>query len=339
MSQSSKDNFLCAYAAVGDDALKRNAVANRLRSRLQAAGDISFNCDEFDGEVASGLEVLTACNTLPFASPWRLVHLKSADKLRKADIDVLVDYLKKPCETTILLIEAEKLLKTSRLYKAVSSCGSKAIIDCSLPSRARFPALVRSMAVSHGITLTDGAARLLVELVGFDTLRIDAELSKIALSHLGADAVNEYEVSSLVSRTTEVKPWEFLDALSAGNLARCCVYLKYMKSSTPYALIALCTGRIRELICAKALDARGASRELASVLGKKDWQVKHHCQWAARYSKEHLRASLIAARDAEQAMKSGSDPDAVFYEWMLGFLRPSSSRFKAPSISKGRFSN
>ena len=38
-----------------------------------------------------------------------------------------------------------------------------------------------------------------------------------------------------------------------------------------YSLV--CT-RLRELICAKALDARGQGRELAATLGVQSWQVK-----------------------------------------------------------------
>ena len=44
-SQTSKDALLPAYAAVGDDALKRETVAKRLRARLQKLGDVSFNYD------------------------------------------------------------------------------------------------------------------------------------------------------------------------------------------------------------------------------------------------------------------------------------------------------
>lgn len=319
-SQIVQDALLPAYAAVGDDALKRDTVAKRLRARLQKLGDLSFNYDEFNGEIAEGGQIVGACNTVPFASPVRLVCVKNADKLKKADAEALVAYLQNPSDTTVLLIEAEKLAKTTRLYKAVAACGKTAIIDCSAPKRNALPRLVRSMAVGHGITITDGAARLLVELVGEDTVRLDTELGKIALAHVGSDAVNEHEVSSLVARTTEVKPWEFLDAMSARNAKRCLLYLSRMQSVSPHSLMAMCTGRVRELICAKALSKRGEERMVAAALGKQGWQVKHHVEWAARFSEQELRCGLLSARDAERAMKSGSDSDEAFLDWLLAFL-------------------
>lgn len=319
-SQTTTDALLPAYAAVGDDALKRDTVARRLRSRLQKLGDLSFNYDEFSGEDAEGAQIVSACNTVPFASPVRMVRVKDADKLKKADSEALVAYLGNPSESTVLLLEAEKLAKTTRLYKAVAACGKNAIIDCAAPKRNALPRHVRSMAVGHGITITDGAARLLVELAGEDTVRLDAELGKIALSHVGSDAVNEHEVAGIVARTTEVKPWEFLDAMCARNVKRCLLYLSRMQSASPHSLMAQCTGRVRELICAKSLTRRGEGRSIAAALGKKDWQVKHHAEWAARFTEQELRDALISARDAERAMKSGADGDEAFLDWLLGFL-------------------
>lgn len=312
--------LLPAYAAIGNDALKRETVAGRLRARLQKMGDVSFNYEEFDGEQCTGADIVAACNTVPFASPVRMVRVKAAEKLRKADSEELVAYLKSPSETTVLLLEAVSLAKTTRLYKAVSACGSDAVIACEAPKKKDLPHLVRSMAVGHGVTLTDGAARLLVELAGEDTVRLDSELGKIALAHNGNDAVNEHEVSSLVSRTTEVSVWDFLDTMSARNAKRCLLNLSLMPSASPIELLSRCIGRLRELICAKSLIQRGQPRMIASALGKKDWQVKRHAEWASRFTEEELRSALLRARDAELALKSGANKDDVFKDWLLSVL-------------------
>ena len=64
---SEQNNLLAAYLAVGDDALKRSAVIERLRARLAKMGDVAFNSDDFDGELVEGGEIVSACNTIPFA--------------------------------------------------------------------------------------------------------------------------------------------------------------------------------------------------------------------------------------------------------------------------------
>ena len=96
----SKNNqsLLPVYLITGEDALKRDAVMKRLRTRLSSMGDLSFNSEVFEGAEFTGDDVVNACNTIPFASPVRLVEVRDADKLKKADSEPIVSYLDAPCE-------------------------------------------------------------------------------------------------------------------------------------------------------------------------------------------------------------------------------------------------
>ena len=308
--------LLPVYLIVGEDALKRDTVMKRLRARLSSMGDLSFNADEFDGETAQGGDIVTACNTVPFASPVRLVEVRAVDKLKKADAEQLVSYLGSPNGSTVLALVAEKLAKNTRLYKAVAACGKTAVIDCAPLKRYELPRTVRSMAVTHGVTLTEGAAVKLVDLVGEDTVHLDSELKKIALAHRGTDAVNEHEIVDMVSRTAEVKPWEFVDAFAARDVRKCLLYLGRMDSVSPHALLAMCTTRLRELVCARSMADRGNPRGVAAALKAPDWRVKNHVNWARGFTAAELRRAIISSRDTERAMKSGADPRSAFLDWV-----------------------
>ena len=313
--------LLPVYLINGEDALKRDAVMKRLRERLSKMGDLSFNSDVFEGAEFTGDDVVNACNTIPFASDVRLVEVRGVDNLKKADSEPIVAYLDAPCESTVLALVAEKLAKNTRLYKAVAKHGKAAVIDCAPPKARDLPKLVRSMAVGHGVTFSEGAAATLVSLIGENTVHLDAEIKKIALAHTGTAAVGEQEVLQLVRRTAEAKPWDFVNAFAARDTARCLLLLQRMR-----------TARLRELICAKSMAARGNTtpRALAAALTdyakianekarpKQDWQVRDHVSCACRFTADELRAALISARNTEQAMKSGADPDAAFREWVVG---------------------
>lgn len=309
--------LLAAYLVVGEDELKRDAVMKRLRARIAERGDITFNCDVFSGDACSGADIVNACNTIPFASDARLVEVRGADKLKKADSELVVSYLAAPSDTTVLALVADKLAKGTRLYKAVAAIGASAVIDCAPQKRRELARTVRAMGKQQGVALTESAADKLIDLVGENTVRLDAEVKKIALAHVGADSVTDADVARMVARTTEAKPWQFVDALSARDAKACLALLQRMESSSPYALIAMCATRIRELICAKSLDARGAAGSLPSVLKVPDWRVKNHVRWSRGFTASELRAALVSARDAERAMKSGTDPDEAFLTWVL----------------------
>lgn len=314
--------LLPAYLAVGEDELKRRTVLDRLRKRIAADGDLEFNHDEFDGTSASGSDIAIACNTLPFASPLRLVEVKNVEKLGKQDLEVLVAYLAAPCTSTVLALSGQKLAKNTRLYKSVAALGKQAVIDCAPMKRYELTKALRSMAVNHGFTITERAAEKLVSLVGEDTVRLDSELRKLALAHKGTDPVSDREVAALVAQTTEVKPWQFVDAFAARNARQCMALLPLLGSTSSYALMAMCVSRLRELCCAKSLAERGESSRLAETLKVPSWRVKNHAGWARGFTDAELRRAFSSARDCERAMKSGSDPDSAFKSWFISVIAP-----------------
>ena len=318
---AAKQALLPAYLVVGEDELKRDAVMKRLRQRVSERGDISFNSDVFNGETCEGSTVVSACNTIPFASDVRLVEVRTVDKMKKADSEAIVDYLAHPSDTTVLALIADKLAKSTRLYKAVAAIDKVAVIDCAPQKRRDLARTVRALGKEQGVALTEAAADKLIDLVGENTVRLDAEVKKIALAHVGSGTVTDADVSRMVARTSEAKPWQFVDAFSARDAKACLALLGRMESSSPYALIAMCATRIRELICAKSLDARGRARDIASELKQPDWRVKNHVRWARGFGEGELACALISARDTEQAMKSGSDPDEAFLMWVLSVVK------------------
>ena len=85
----------------------------------------------------------------------------------------------------------------------------------------------------------------------------------------------------------------------------------------------LLCGRIRELIVAKALDARGQGRELAATLKLQSWQVKNHLTWARRFSMAELVAALEGAVDVELALKGSADSQTALLLWITNILRKS----------------
>ncbi len=319
MANTNDKSLLPVYLISGEDELKRETVIKRLRKRISSYGDLSFNADVFNGEKATGEEIVAAANTLPFASEVRLVQVDHVEKLRKADMEAIIDYLAAPSSTTVLALVAVKLAKNTRLYKAVGAYGKTAYIDCAPFQAKDLNAAVRSMAITHGVTFTEGAAASLIDLAGTNTVTLDNEIKKLALAHRGDDPVNQNEVIALVAHTAEIKPWEFLDAFGMKNLSRCIYLYNRMEKTSPHQLLALCVSRARDLISVRALNARGVG-DVASIMKMPPWRLKTLNKQAARYSMTQLVGALKTAQETELAMKSGADPRAEFLDWLVATL-------------------
>lgn len=316
--------LLPAYLLVGPDEVKRDAAIDRLVSRLEASGMATFNLDDRDmTKPQEPDEIIASLCTFPMGSDFRLVILRSCDHLVKAMSEALVSYLAAPSPDTVCLIVADALARNTRLYKAVAKIDAKAVIDCSAKKRWELPAYVQGMACRHGVSISSAAAEELVARAGESTRMLDAQLKKLA-AMTGSSSIELADVERYVARTAEIKPWDFLDAVSARDVARALELYRLLPPKSEVRLLSLLLTRVRELIVAKALDERGQARELASTLGVKDWQVKNHVRWSRLFSMDELVDALHSAVETECALKGSRDSEIAFTTWFVSIAQRSS---------------
>ena len=196
------------------------------------------------------------------------------------------------------------------------------MIDCSGTKRWELPRRVQQMATQHGKSISTAAAEELVSRSGENTRMLDNDLAKL-VQMVEAPQIELADVERWIVRTAEVQPWDFLNAVSARDMRRSLELFNLLPAkSYVWTYILLC-GRIRELIVAKALDARGQGRELAATLKLQSWQVKNHLTWARRFSMAELVAALEGAVDVELALKGSADSQTALLLWITNILRKS----------------
>lgn len=316
----SSTELLPGYLVVGADEFKRSKVVAKMKARLESSGMADFNMDERDMTKDPQIDdIIASLNTLPMGSEFRLVILEGCDKLNKAVSEPLVSYFENPSPSTVCLVVADKLAKSTRLHKAVSKLGAKALIDCSPKKAWEMPKQVVGMARAHGAVITLRAAEELVSRAGENSRMLDNELKK--LIEMVGPSIDLPEIEKHVARTAEAKPWDLLNAMSARSLDQTLQLLAFQPDKSEVRLYMLLVGRLRELIMAKALDKRGQGRELAATLGVQAWQVKNHLSWARNYSMEELLNALARARELELALKGSRDSALALRLWLIELIQ------------------
>lgn len=303
--------LLPAYLVVGPDELKRKQTVARLRTHVDGPF-ADFNLEELTASADMlPADVVASLNTLPMGGPLRVVIIENAGKLPKPVSEAIIEYLRDPNESCTLLLVAESLAKSTRLYKAVAKLGPKAIIECGAPKKRDLAPYVQKLAARHGVGIDFDAASELVARVGESTTMMDNQLASLAALMGGQGQVTRAFVEANVARTAEVKPWEFLDRVAERDAKRSFELLTLLRGNSAIGLLSLVTGRIRELICAKAMIGRGDARGIAAALGKADWQVRGHAKCAQRFADGELEGLLVDCARADRALKSGADADAT----------------------------
>lgn len=299
--------LLAAYLAVGPDEMKRARAIDKLKSRLNQSF-ITFNLDEISVSAELTPEsVLSSAQTLPMGDSRRIVVIDDAGKLPKSVSEALVEYLKNPNPTTTLMLSAKTLAKTTRLYKAVDVLGKLAVINCGAMTRSELPKYIGDLGRKYGLQIPANVANELVSRVGDNTTMLDSQIKSLAALLGRPGAIDVQFVETHVARVVEVKPWDFLDSLSARNAQKALELYSQMDESGAIGNLSLMTGRVRELICARSMVKRGTEREIAPVLGKQDWQVRNYARWARQFADGELEHILGLCADAERGLKSGED--------------------------------
>lgn len=319
-------DLLPAYLIVGADELKRDAAVRRLRSRVPA--DMAdFNLDELDGaSLEEPGQLISSAQTMPFCADFRLVIVNGAGELAKPVSEAVVSYLADPNPQCVLCLVAEKLAKNTRLYKAVAKVGPHSVIDCAPLKRWELPPYVVKLAQKRGLSMDNAAAQELVERVGESTVALDNQIATLAQLVGDAGRITLADVEANVAQIAEVSPWAFADAVCERNAPRAMEMLNLMKAPSLVFLHSVLVGRLRELICAKSLDARGAASGLARELGRQSWQVKNHVRWSRAFGEEELVELLGQAAVCERALKGSQDSETAFARFVLAVASPNAAR-------------
>lgn len=319
-------DLLPAYLIVGADELKRDAAVRRLRSHVPA--DMAdFNLDELDGaSLEEPGQLISSAQTMPFCADFRLVIVNGAGQLAKPVSEAVVSYLADPNPQCVLCLVAEKLAKNTRLYKAVAKVGPHSVIDCAPLKRWELPPYVVKLAQKRGLSMDNAAAQELVERVGESTVALDNQIATLAQLVGDAGRITLADVEANVAQIAEVSPWAFADAVCERNAPRAMEMLNLMKAPSLVFLHSVLVARLRELICAKSLDARGAASGLARELGRQSWQVKNHVRWSRAFGEEELVELLGQAAVCERALKGSQDSEAAFARFVLAMASPNAAR-------------
>jgi DNA polymerase-3 subunit delta len=250
-----------------DVQLLDDAIEATTRGLFRDATEAGLGREVFDGREATVDAIVRSALTLPFLAGARLVVVRRSQLLAARSAEALQRYAAAPNPTTCVLLLADEPLGASRerradhwLLRAVPPA-----MSIALPAR-RGRALeewVRERAGRAGLTVSDDAARLLVQWVGDDGARLLAEVQKAALAG-GADnrAVGVTEVTAVVGEQRMSGVFDLTRAVERRDTTLALRTLdRLLATEEPMLILALLTRELRTAWTVIDLRARGQSMD------------------------------------------------------------------------------
>jgi DNA polymerase III subunit delta len=306
-----------------EDTLKAEAV-DAILDRALEPGLRDFNFDQRSAGQLDPEAIFTLCTTLPMMATRRAVVLGEVEgwKRRPKTRAAFLSYLERPvAETVVILVQGSTEEDADRdLVRGAFS------VECEplAPERARRWLLRR--AKSLDVSLEDAAADHLLAATGGELGAVAAELEK--LRALPADQpLTADQVGALVGVRHGETVYDWRDAVldgAAGRAGRMLGPLLDQSGVTAVRLVSLLgTSLIGVGLARSHYDRRVRAGQLERlvfdrlrelrIFGLPDWKAEsaRWARWAAAWPADRVRSGLIAARDADQALKNTTVSDEL----------------------------
>jgi len=304
------------YLVKGDDA---SVVAQEVRALLaDVVGDLdhALVVEEIGGGPGEELSVgavVDACLTPPFLVDRRVVVVREAGRLLTADVPRLVEVVKDPLPSTVLVLVGGGGTVPAPLVKAVNAAGK--IIDVTTSKAGDRKAWLHEHLRGAPVKLEPPAADLLAGHVGEDLGRVEGLLGALSAAYGEGARISADELAPYLGEAGNVPRYELTDAIDKGDPGRALLVLHRMLDAgglVPIQVLATLHGHFANMLALDGDDVAG-ERDAAALLGTAPFVAKKALEQSRRLGSTRIAeaVNLIAAADLDVRGASGLNAEVV----------------------------
>jgi DNA polymerase-3 subunit delta len=214
------DEMQPLYLIAGSDGAKIDATRSRLRARAEREGG-SAALEVFEPGEGRGMPdheaLLAAIPAMSLMDSRRYLLADGIERWREKQLAPVIEALGElPPDLTLVLICRDK--PPAKLVKAVKSAAGE-VHEFEAPKAREMPRVLVGEAQRLGFRLDAAAARMLVERMGANPVRLRNELERLALWAGEGGEVDAAALTEMISDTSEAAVWSLSDALIEGDAA------------------------------------------------------------------------------------------------------------------------
>ncbi len=227
----------------------------------------------------------------------------------------LVAYVGNPLESTDLVLVAGGGKVAKKLADAVKANGK--VTNTSPPTRAKdLQAWVADHISSAGLRVKPDAAAQLAQWLGEDVGRLDGILATLRSTYGTDHVVTIADVKPFLGDAGGVPPWDFTDAIDAGNTTKALTLLARMTNGGgrhPLQVMSILHNHYVGIAKLDGVDARTDQDAMAATGIKSPYPAKKALQNYQRLGGASTKRAveLLAQADLDLRGARDLDPDVV----------------------------
>lgn len=285
LKRTLKSEINSAYILYGDD----NFVLNKAYNLIYNALDITMpelNEYKFSNEEIDFDEVVKAMLTMPMMSNHKIVYVDALNAPKIKNLEALIDYLKMPNTSSVLVINAGDDLKPFEKIK-----DNVTMVNCNRLSIDVLRGVIVNELSLHKKQITSSAINKLCNYCLNDLSAINNEITKL-VNYTNKDIIVDDDVDAVVTKSFEFQIYELSEALAKKQSDRCfeiIASLKDKKDNIKLILPTICN-HFRRLFYIAISDS--TTKELATMLNVKEYAIKKGLEQSRLFTKKQLKSIL-----------------------------------------------
>ena len=266
-----------------------------------------------DARDVSPEAVARSAETMPLGVPVRLVAVRHGQALPAKGSEALRAYFERPAPTTCLLLLADEPLTGERERKAhwlLDAVPPGSIVDAPVRKGRALQDWLRHRAADEGYTVTEDAARLLVQWTGDDPVALLAETRKAALAG-GPDnvAVGAAEVTAVVGEHRVSGVFDLTRAVEQRDTATALVTLdRLLASEEPMLILTLLARELRRVWTVREWTRGGQPPDQIARMLRLPPRVAEAIIARAQAVGDRVPRQLARCWEVERRLKSSGEP-------------------------------
>jgi DNA polymerase-3 subunit delta len=299
------------YLFAGTDGAKIDATRARLRVRAEGEGGVGSLAvfEPSEGRGAPDHEALLgAIPALSLTEARRYLLVDGVERWGSRQLEAVADALGDiPPDVTLVLIARAKA--SAKLTRAVKAAGGE-IREFEAPKPKDMPRVLVAEAKQLGFRLEAAGARMLVDRMGANPLRLQHELERLALwAGEGGEATAD-AIAAMTSDTSEAVVWALSDALLERDSRRAVSVAERLISQgeNVTGIVYGIASRLRKACAALAQLENGVPpKQVESGLGMHPYAARQLVARLRGSELGDLREATGALADLEVWCRGGAD--------------------------------
>ena len=301
-------------------------IKNRMNRIIQSFNKYEYTIIKYDMKTTSLSTVLSDAITVPFLEELKIIILKNPKFLTKSatstkdEIKAMLKYLKNPCDSTLLIIDATNTVinQSNEIYKMLKNVAR--IIDYPDPEEIELKGWIVRSFDANGIDIKDDALTLLLEYIGDDQARLSQEIDKLS-SYVGkGGTIRKEDIKLLVPKNINNEIYLLIKAIINHDLALTNQIYDNLITHTKDSLtiFSLISNKFKELLSTYRLLKYGYSQsDIAKFYNVSTGKAYYIVQEARAFKLSDLEFYIDKLAELDYQIKSGKLDKTIGLELLL----------------------